>query len=108
MASGKADELFLGHLNDIILQNLDNAQLDGEFLAESLNMSRPTLYRKIKTISNLTVHELINLARLKKQQRYLQKENSGYSRCRTLPALAHPIILTGFFRSSLTCHQRVL
>lgn len=66
MASGKADELFLGHLNDIILQNLDNAQLDGEFLAESLNMSRPTLYRKIKAISNLTVHELINLARLKK------------------------------------------
>lgn len=66
MASGKADELFLGHLNDIILQNLDNVQLDGEFLAESLNMSRPTLYRKIKAISNLTVHELINLARLKK------------------------------------------
>lgn len=66
MASGKADELFLEQLNDIIVQNLDNPQLDGEFLAESLNMSRPTLYRKIKAISNLTAHELINLARLKK------------------------------------------
>jgi CheY-like chemotaxis protein/AraC-like DNA-binding protein len=66
MANGKADELFLEQLNDIIVQNLDNPQLDGEFLAETLNMSRPTLYRKIKAISNLTIHELINLARLKK------------------------------------------
>lgn len=66
MAGNKEDELFLEQLNDIIVQNLDNQQLDGEFLAETLNMSRPTLYRKIKAISNLTVHELINLARLKK------------------------------------------
>ncbi|GAA0537330.1 response regulator transcription factor [Chitinophaga japonensis] len=66
MAGSKADELFLEQLNDIILQHLDNLQLDGEFLAEALNMSRSTLYRKIKAISNLTIHELINLARLKK------------------------------------------
>ncbi|WEK34077.1 MAG: response regulator [Candidatus Pseudobacter hemicellulosilyticus] len=66
MAHGKEEELFLEQLNTIILQNLDNGQLDGEFLAEQLRMSRPTLYRKIKAISNLTAHELINLARLKK------------------------------------------
>ena len=66
MANVKADEQFLEHLNDIIMQQLDNPQLDGEFLAETLNVSRPTLYRKIKAISNLTIHELINLARLKK------------------------------------------
>ncbi|HEU4551708.1 MAG TPA: response regulator [Chitinophaga sp.] len=66
MAGSKADELFLEQLNDIIMQNLDNLQLDGEFLADKLNMSRSTLYRKIKVISNLTIHELINLARLKK------------------------------------------
>lgn len=66
MASSKTDELFLQQLNDIIVQHLDNPQLDGEFLAETLNMSRSTLYRKIKMISDLTIHELINLARLKK------------------------------------------
>lgn len=66
MASSKTDEFFLERLNDVILQNLDNGQLDGGFLAEALFMSRPTLYRKIKAISNLTVHELINLSRLKK------------------------------------------
>ncbi|MBL4675429.1 MAG: DNA-binding response regulator [Mucilaginibacter sp.] len=66
MASVKGDELFLEQLNNIILRNLDNAQIDGGFLADSLNISRPTLYRKVKAISNLTVNELTNLARLKK------------------------------------------
>ncbi|RYY38096.1 MAG: response regulator transcription factor [Sphingobacteriaceae bacterium] len=66
MATVKADELFLERLNDIIIRNLDNAQLDGGFLADALHMSRPTLYRKVKAISNLTVNELTNLTRLKK------------------------------------------
>lgn len=66
MASGKADEAFLERLNDVIVQHMDKTELDGEYLAELLNLSRPTLYRKIKAISNLTLNELINLARLKK------------------------------------------
>lgn len=66
MASSKADEVFLEKLNDIIIRNLDQGILDGGHLAEMLNLSKPTLYRKIKAISNLTLNELINLARLKK------------------------------------------
>lgn len=66
LAIAKADELFLEELNHIILENLDNPQLDGYYLANALNMSRPSLYRKLKVISNLTVNELTNLARLKK------------------------------------------
>ena len=31
-----------------------------------MNMSRPTFYRKIKGISNLSPNELINITRLKK------------------------------------------
>jgi DNA-binding response OmpR family regulator len=75
MAKSRADELFLEQLNDIIVQHLDNQQLNGDFLAEMLNMSRPTLYRKIKTISSLTIHELINLARLKKAAELLAEGN---------------------------------
>lgn len=66
MANGKADEDFLERLNDIIIQHLDRTELDAGYVAEMLNVSKPTLYRKIKAISNLTLHELINLARLKK------------------------------------------
>jgi two-component system, cell cycle response regulator len=66
MAYSKADEVFLEHLNEAIQKNLENADLDVDHLARIMNMSRPTLYRKIKSISDLTPNELINITRLKK------------------------------------------
>jgi len=66
MAYSKADENFLEKLNDMISRNLANTDLDVEHLADMMNMSRPTLYRKIKALSNLTPNELINITRLKK------------------------------------------
>lgn len=66
IAYSKADELFLEKLHDSINKNLANTQLDVDELARVMNMSRPTLYRKIKSISDLTPNELINLTRLKK------------------------------------------
>src|SRR3990170_3598411 len=66
MAHSKADERFLELLNETIYTNIDDADLDVEKLACILNMSRITLYRNIKAISNLTPIELINITRLKK------------------------------------------
>ena len=66
MAYSKADEVFLESLNEVITQNLENTELDVDHLAKIMNMSRPTLYRKIKAISDLTPNELINISRLKK------------------------------------------
>lgn len=66
IAYSKADELFLEKLHETINKNLANAELDVDELARVMNMSRPTLYRKIKSISDLTPNELINLTRLKK------------------------------------------
>ena len=66
MAYSKADEDFLETLNNVIHKNLENTELDVDHLAKIMNMSRPTLYRKIKAISDLTPNELINISRLKK------------------------------------------
>lgn len=66
MAYSKADEQFLEKLNGAIYQNIENKELDVDLLADMMNMSRATLYRKIKDISNLSPNELINIARLKK------------------------------------------
>ncbi|GAA4306986.1 hypothetical protein GCM10023149_00440 [Mucilaginibacter gynuensis] len=75
IAYSKSDELFLEKLNDDIFRNMSNKDLDVEHLADIMNMSRPTLYRKIKSISNLTPNELINLARLKKAAELLNEGN---------------------------------
>jgi two-component system, cell cycle response regulator len=66
MAHTKADERFLGLLNETIDKNIEDVELDVEKLARILNLSRITLYRKIKAISDLTPIELINITRLKK------------------------------------------
>lgn len=66
IAYSKADELFLEKLHESINKDLGNTELDVDELARVMNMSRPTLYRKIKSISDLTPNELINLTRLKK------------------------------------------
>ncbi|MFC5683082.1 hybrid sensor histidine kinase/response regulator [Flavobacterium sp. MAHUQ-51] len=66
VAHNKTDEDFIKKLDEIIDQNMSDTNLSVESLAEILNMSRSTLYRKIKDISNLSPNELINNARLKK------------------------------------------
>lgn len=66
IAYSKSDELFLEKLNEMICNNLEYPDLNVEQLAGLLNMSRPTLFRKIKSITGLTPNELIHLTRLKK------------------------------------------
>lgn len=75
IAYSKADELFLEKINDIILNNLVDDNLDVEKLAKLLTMSKPTLYRKIKSLSNLSPNELINITRLKKAAELLSESN---------------------------------
>lgn len=66
MAHTKADERFLENLNETISKRIEDTDLDVEHLAGIMNMTRVTLYRKIKAISNLSPLELINIIRLKK------------------------------------------
>ncbi|RYG05279.1 MAG: response regulator transcription factor [Chitinophagaceae bacterium] len=66
IAYSRADEEFLGRLHDYIIEHLRNQELDVEQLARAMNMSRPTFYRKIKEVSDLSPNELMSLTRLKK------------------------------------------
>jgi two-component system cell cycle response regulator len=64
---------FVKKLNDCIVDNIHKKVLSVDFLARSMNMSRPTLYRKIKHISDRTPNELIALARLNQAATMLLK-----------------------------------
>jgi DNA-binding response OmpR family regulator len=66
IAHTRADERFLESLHDTINKHMDDADLDVERLAKIMTMSRITLYRKIKALSDLSPNELINISRLKK------------------------------------------
>jgi len=75
MAHTKEDEQFLEKLHLAICKNLEDTDMDVEKLAKAMNMSRITLYRKIKAISVLTPLEVITITRLKKAAELLAEGN---------------------------------
>lgn len=73
MAHSNADELFLDKLHQVIIQHIDDPNLDVDYLSNKLFISKPTLYRKIKSVTDMTPGELINVTRLKKSAEYLSE-----------------------------------
>ncbi|MFD0795116.1 two-component regulator propeller domain-containing protein [Mucilaginibacter litoreus] len=73
MAYSTPDESFLDKLNAVIFKNMQDTELNVEQVASLMNMSKPTLYRKVKAISNLTINELINITRLKAAAQLLEE-----------------------------------
>jgi len=90
IAYSKADEHFLETLTQTIYNNLEDTELDAEKLARLVNMSRPTLFRKIKAISNLTLNELINISRLKKAAELLKEKNYKIYEIAMMVGYTHP------------------
>ena len=76
VALTKTDELFLKKMNEIIEKNIDNTQFSVDVLTEKMNMSRSSLHRKIKGVTDLTPNDYIRLQRLKRAASLLCE--SGY------------------------------
>jgi len=68
------DKAFLNNLREVILQNIQNADLKMEDIAESMHMSRASFYRKIKGLVDLRPNEYLRLERLKMAAQLI-KEN---------------------------------
>ncbi|UAY54899.1 response regulator transcription factor [Arachidicoccus terrestris] len=78
-AGQKASEPFLEDIKSIIFDNLDNPDLDVVFLAGKMHVSRPTLYRKIKTFFHLSPNEMIHLLRLNKAAELIAEDRYRFS-----------------------------
>jgi len=70
----KADEKFLNQLIEQIHAHLEDTNLNVDKLAVVMNMSRATLFRKVKSISELSPNDFIRLERLKKAAKLLKEK----------------------------------
>ncbi len=68
----KADEQFVQKIIDIIQENITDSNFNVERLSESVFMSRSSLHRKIKALTELTPTDFIRLIRLKKAAELIQ------------------------------------
>jgi AraC-like DNA-binding protein len=73
IALTQADEIFLGKVTEAIHKHLSNLSFNVDALAEELHISRSSLHRKIKGISELTPNDFIQLVRLKKAAELLKE-----------------------------------
>jgi len=68
-------ENFVQNLHQCISENMADTLFCVDCLAKNMNMSRPTLYRKVQFVLKMTPNELINDARLKKAAELLSTSN---------------------------------
>ncbi len=68
----KADEEFMQKMIDIIQENITDSNFNVERLAEAVFMSRSSLHRKIKALTELTPTDFLRLIRLKRAAELIQ------------------------------------
>ena len=73
------DEIFLEKVMNFIEKNLAEPSLNVEELGKQVFMSRVTLYRKIKALTNQTTVEFIRSVRLKRAAQLLATKNHSVS-----------------------------
>ena len=76
IALSNTDEKFLTDLNKLIQINLDDPLFSVDDIAETMNVSRSTLYRKIMSLTDMSPNEFLSRERLKKAA-LLLKEGSN-------------------------------
>lgn len=69
----KADERLMDRIVQVIEENIDNTNFGVEMLAELVCMSRSSLHRKIKAISDTSPTDFIRMVRLKKASQLISE-----------------------------------
>jgi DNA-binding response OmpR family regulator len=75
LSSNERDNLFLKKFIKIIEDNMDQMQLDVNFIASELSMSRSKLYNKIKMMTGKSIVEFILNQRMRKAARLIIKND---------------------------------
>ena len=79
IASNPTDNEFLVRMNRIIEQNYSNPDLNVNFLAEQMAISRSGLFAKTKSLADVTPNEMIQIVRLKRASQLLREADLNVS-----------------------------
>lgn len=71
----KADEQFMNKLIKIIEENMSSPDLDVNFVCDKLGMSHSVLYKKIKSLTNMSYIEFVRDFKLKTAKKLIEEQN---------------------------------
>lgn len=98
LAVKSRDKQFLDRVNAVIMDHLSDEELSPDLIAEELKMSRSTLYRKIKSISDVSPNEFITVIRLKKAAEFLSQGSYNVNEVGYLVGFNSPSYFSRCFR----------
>ena len=98
IAQNPTDNEFLKRMNKLIEENFSNSELNVNFLAEKLNISRSGLFAKIKTLADLTPNEMIQMVRLKRAAQLLREGNRTVSEIGYMVGFSNPSYFSKCFQ----------
>lgn len=98
VAVNTVDDDFLRRMNAIIEDNFSNPELNVDFLASELCISRSGLFVKIKQLVNVTPGELIQLVRLKKAAALLAERRYKISEVCYMVGFSNPSYFSKCFQ----------
>ncbi|MBU7578598.1 MAG: helix-turn-helix transcriptional regulator, partial [Flavihumibacter sp.] len=75
LVADNLDELFLNKAIELVNNNIQNESLGVEMIVDHLFMSQSTLYRKIKSLTGLSLTGFIRSIRLKKAAQLILQSN---------------------------------
>ena len=93
-----SDEHFLERVIKIVEENMININLDIAFLEKELKMSNMQMYRKLKSLTNLSGNEFIKNIRLKKAVQLLESENYNVSEIAYKVGFSDPSYFSRIFK----------
>ena len=73
------DEKFLTTIQNVIEEHLDETALNGAFIGKKIGMSRMSLHRKLKSITNQSATQFIREYRLQKAHKWLEEGKDDIS-----------------------------
>ena len=66
------DAVFLKKINALVMENIDNPQLDANFISQAMNMSRTQLFRRLKPIIRQSPGNYVKSLRLQKAKELME------------------------------------
>ncbi|MGK7394628.1 MAG: two-component regulator propeller domain-containing protein [Candidatus Cyclobacteriaceae bacterium M3_2C_046] len=93
------EDKFLKQVMEVCEQNLENFGFNVEQLCESLNLSQPQLYRKIKSLTGYSPFEFMRVLRLKKAAQLIRHDYDNISQIAYAVGFSDPKYFSKCFKA---------
>ena len=96
--ANKQEEEFMSRISELIIKNIKQPEFNVEQLASEMCMSRSSLHRKIKEVSNLTPIDFIRIIRLKKAAELIKEHGYRSSEVCEMVGISSPSYFIKLFQ----------